>query len=145
MIGFYSAFGSSESAKLFEPYLSRSGGIEEFFKKIRDKKYSSELDLVLIKYYVSGKHTDFAGVKPGPTRISKKDRSIGTAVLINIDDFLRLSEKDRILFLAEQTHKSISEVIEKLRRRKVQLDYSQLESDVDVCLDAYYRLHLEKS
>ena len=96
MIGYFAKFGGKDASQLFSEYLNGENGFNTVLKSVVDNKdYSSDLKLLLIKYYVDGEVMQFAPTKRLVSNYSAKNKDISVDVFVRSSDFHDVAELDR--------------------------------------------------
>lgn len=130
IIGYFIQSGDSEIGDLFVKYhnIYDYSFLEKY---LGDKNYGSNLDLILIQYYISGKFFDWAQIRPRILNYSKKQRAISVIVGVKKEDFLALSHQQKKQFLVDTTRQAVLDVRVRLEKKKLDIDFDSLLKDLD--------------
>jgi len=130
IIGFYASFNAGETdQELIKNYLWSENGLKNKFVHLKWKNYGQGLQIILFQIYV----------KPIPylrknlreiENYSPKEKSIGIPIILDNENFFKLSEADRQQFFAESIVEKLGLVKLKVKRNKLEFDISQLIADV---------------
>lgn len=131
---FYASFHSGESdQELVINYLWGDNGLNEQLKSLKWQSYGQDFHLILFQFYV----------KPIPSlcdalkeigSYSRKDKSIGIPVIVDKDNFFKLTETDKQKFFHSTILKRLELLRQKIRRNKLDLDIEKLKTDTDIIL-----------
>ena len=133
MIGYFIKSGDENVSDIFTPYVWREKGFDTFLEKATSgKEYGSDLKLLLIKFYVEGKFDINGPDQPKPGNYSTKNKDIAVEITVKLTDFHNRNDLDRKNFIVSSTLKAIELAREKLSKKKLDIDFDQLLSDVRV-------------
>ena len=134
MIGFFIKSGGQKASEEFSPYIFGENGLRNALKVgLQNKHYSSELNLILIKFYVDGEIVKFPIKQRRLSNYSSKNRDIAVDCFINDHNFFNRNELERRLELIKAISTSIPLVRTRLDQ-KITLDWDSLKQDVESIL-----------
>ena len=135
IIGFYASFNAGETdQELVKDYLWSDSGLKNKLAHLKWKNYGQGLQIILFQVYV----------KPIPylrknlreiENYRPKEKSIGIPIILDNENFFKLSETDRQQFFAESIVEKLGLVELKVKRNKLDFDISQLITDVKKALN----------
>jgi cellulose biosynthesis protein BcsQ len=132
MIGYFIKSGDENVSEIFTPYVWKENGFENIFKTIiGEKDYGKDLKLLLIKYYVIGKFEINAPEQPKASNYSTNNKDIAVDVTVMPKDFHDRNDKERRTFIVNSTLSAIDLVRARLSKKKLDIDFDQLISDVE--------------
>ncbi|MFA6096301.1 MAG: hypothetical protein WC788_01580 [Candidatus Paceibacterota bacterium] len=130
MIGYFIETWGPEIGNIFDKYIDEYKNI--YIKKyIRNKHYGKGLELLLIRYRISGKFRKYEEIKPEVLNYSKKNNDIGVVVRVKAEDFLALSDQQKKQLLADTTKQAVLDVRKKLEKKKLDINFDQLLKDLE--------------
>lgn len=135
IIGFYASFNMDEAdQEIVKSYLWSDNGLKSKLSHLKWEDYGNGLQIILFQVYV----------KPIPYEREKlkeienyrpKEKSIGIPIILDNENFFKLSENDRQQFFAESIVKKLGLVELQVKRNKLDFNISQLISDVKESLN----------
>jgi hypothetical protein len=131
MIGYFLKSGDEGVSKMFSPYVWEERGFDTLFKKsFSNKQYGKGLKLLLIMYYVEG---EFGVNGPDMTKVSNysvKNQDISVSITVRAEMFHDRNEFERREFIVDSSLSAIQLVQEKLSKKKLNIKFNELMSDV---------------
>jgi len=134
IIGFYASFHSGETdQELVKQYLWGTNGLKEQLKNLKWQKYGQDFHIILFEFYV----------KPIPYlrntlkeigSYRRKEKSIGIPVILEHENFFKLTEVDRHKFFHSTILIKLELLKEKIKRNKLDLNIEKLITDIDKIL-----------
>lgn len=134
IFGFYASFNSGETdQELVKKYLWVDSGLKEQLKSLKWQSYGQDFHLILFEVYVKPiPYLRDALKEMGNYR--RKEKSIGIPVILDQENFFKLTETDRQKFFHSTILKRIELLREKVKRNKLDLDIEKLKTDTDKIL-----------
>jgi hypothetical protein len=131
MVKYYLSLGDEEVGDMFTPYVWKKFGLDTLMqKKLINRDYGVDLKLLLIQYFVEGKFSTYIPAHPKPGNYIKKNKDIAVAVGVTPEVFHNRNEFERREFILESTLGSIKLVKEKLAKKKLDVNFDKLLSDI---------------
>ncbi len=138
MIGFFEKAGDPEAGDLFDIYVWGAHGIRTLVEKgLAGRTYGKDFELILIRYYVEGKHPVNGPHKPTVSRYSAKDKNISVSIPVRREDFHNLDSKGRKRFIVDSIRTALALVEERSRKTKLDLHYEELCKDLKGIFSRY--------
>ena len=138
MLGYFLKSGDETVSKMFTPYIWQEHGLGTLFNNMfSNKVYGPDLKLLLIMYYVEGK---FEINGPALTKVnnySRKNKDINVATTVKLGQFHDRNEFERREFILENTLNAVKLVREKLTKKKLNINFEELMSDIIKAGNAY--------
>lgn len=134
IFGFYASFHSGETdQELVKKYLWGDKGLKEQLKSLKWQSYGQDIHLILFEFYVKPiTYLRDALKEMGSYR--RKEKSIGIPVIIDQDNFFKLTDTDKQKFFHSTILKRLELLREKVKRNKLDLDIEKLKTDADILL-----------
>ena len=131
IFGFYASFQSDETDhELVKKYLWGKDGLKEQLKSLKWQTYGKDFHLILFEVYVKPiPYLRDALKEMGSYR--RKEKSIGIPVILDHENFFRLTETDRQKFLHLTIIKRLELLRDKVKRNKLDLKIEKLITDTD--------------
>lgn len=139
MIKYYLNTGDQEGSDMFTPYVWGKKGFGALMDKSLKKNYGSDLDLLLIQYYVEGKFSSYIPVEPKPGNYKAKDKDIAVAIGVTREIFHNRNEFERREFIVDSTINAINIVKKRLTKKKLDIDFDKLLKDVQETAKEYLK------
>jgi hypothetical protein len=140
MIGYYLNAGDEDGSKMFSPYIWDKHGLSTMIKSTLSKTgYGTDMDLLLIQYYVEGKFSSYIPEKPKVGNYLKKNKDISVAIGVTRDVFHDRNEFERREFIVDSTLNAIELVKVRLTKKKLDIDFDSLIKDVKELADTYLK------
>lgn len=131
MVGYFIKGGDEQVSDMFIKYVWQEKGFENYLEELTlNKKYSSELDLLLVQYYVEGKFDTNGPEEPTVSNYSMKEKSISVAMSVRNKDFHNKGERERKEFIVKSTIDAIELAKPKILKKKIEVDWDALLTDV---------------
>ena len=134
IFGFYASFQSGETdQELVKKYLWGDNGLKEKLKGLKWQEFGQDFHIILFEIYV----------KPIPylrdalkemENYRRKVKSIGIPVILDQENFFKLTEIDRHKFFHSTILKRLELLKEKVKANKLDLDIERLKTEVDKLL-----------
>lgn len=138
MIRYFISAGDENVSEMFSPYVWSNLGFSTLFSnKFSNKSYGSDLNLILIKYYVEGKFEVNGPEKPTVSNYSKKNKDISVAYTVHTNDFHLRDDFERKEFIVESTLNAIILVQEKLFKQRLDIDFEGLLADIKLIASGF--------
>lgn len=135
IIGFYASFNAGETdQESVKSYLWSDSGLKNKLAHLKWKNYGQGLHIILFQVYVQ----PIPYLRKNLREIENyrpKEKSIGIPVILDNENFFKLSESDRQQFFAETIVDKLGLVELKVKRNKLDFDISQLIADVKKSLN----------
>lgn len=134
IFGFYASFQSGETdQELVKKYLWGENGLKKQLMSLKWQSYGQDLHLILFEIYVKPIPYLCNALKEiGSYR--RKEKSIGIAVILDQDNFFKLTDTDRQKFFHSTILKRLELLREKVKKNKLDLDIEKLKIDADIIL-----------
>ena len=124
---------------MFSPYVWDKHGLDTLMKKKLAKNYGNDMELLLIQYYVEGKFSSYMPVQPKLGNYMKKSRDISIAIGVLREKFHNRNEFERREFIVDSTVNAIKMVKDRLRKKKLDVDFDKLIQDVEQVSKEYLK------
>src|SRR5690606_26755774 len=112
---------------MFTPYVWKEHGLDTLIEvKLAKENYGTDLDLLLIQYYVEGKFSSYLPEQPKVGNYLKKNKDIAVAIAVTRDIFHDQNEFERREFIVDSTLNAIELVKAKLIKKKLDIDFDRL-------------------
>lgn len=135
IIGYFISAGDVDVGNLITPYIN---GFENYFEPIlTSKNYGTDLELLLVQYYVEGKFDICAPEKSRILNYSNKNKDIAVAFSVTRNKFHDVSDHKRRLFIVNTTLQAIDMVEKRLGKRKLDIHFASLRKDVRAAAEDY--------
>jgi hypothetical protein len=132
MIGYFIKSGDERVSEMFTPYIWKEHGLGTLYEnKFLNKDYGKDLNLILIKYYVEGKFEIYGPKFPKVTSFSNKNKDIGIEISVSCEYFHNRNEFERREFVLDSTINAVKLVKDKLQKRKLDIKFDELISDIN--------------
>jgi hypothetical protein len=142
MIGFFIKSGDSNVSEMFRPYVWGIKGWESFYELMAgNQKYGTDLELLLIKYYIAGQLDIYRPDKAKLLNYSKKDKDIAVDVPVEYHEFHYCDDKTRRIFIVDSIMNAIAMVRSRLEPRGLDINFDELEKDAKKASDEYLKVH----
>ena len=122
------------SGDLFHPYIWGTGGIDEKYKKIKNKNYGIDINLILFQFYVNPIPYELSHLKE-IENYRKKEKSIGIPIIINNENFFNKNENERVLFLKNSVIQKLDLLRAIIKKKKLDTNINQLIIDLEKVLE----------
>ena len=140
MIGYFLKSGDETVSKMFTPYLWQEHGLGTLFEnRFLKKDYGPDLKLLLIMYYVEGKFDVNGPSLPKVGNYSNKNKDINVAITVKPGQFHDRNEFERREFIFDSTVNAIKLVRDKLAKKKLNINFDELMSDITLVGNAYLK------
>jgi hypothetical protein len=139
MIHYFLKPGDVDVSEMFTPYVWGQNGLGTRLVKELRQEYGSDLKLLLIMYYIEGK---FAVNGPEQAKVnsySNKNKDISVAISVTSKLFHLRNEFERREFIVDSSLFAIQMVEEKLKKRKLQIDFYMLSQDFRIVAQEYLK------
>ncbi|QKJ30358.1 hypothetical protein HQ865_11510 [Mucilaginibacter mali] len=138
MIGYYISC-SDEVCDMFKPYVWGKHGIDTVMKIELSNDYGTDLNLLLIQYYVEGKFSNYLPIEPKLGNYKKDSKDITIAIGVTRKGFHEKEEFERREFVVDSTLLAIKLSKNKLFKKKLNIDFDKLLNDVKRVADEYLK------
>jgi hypothetical protein len=108
---------------------------------IGDRAYGSDLEFLLIKYYVAGKLDIYRPEKPKLSYYLKKYRHIAVGIPVEHYEFHYCDDATRRRFIVNSIMIAIAMVRSRLESRGLDINFDELENDARRASDEYLKIH----
>ena len=134
IFGFYASFQSGETdQELVKKYLWGDNGLKEKLKGLKWQEFGQDFHIILFEIYVKPiPYLRDALKEMGNYR--RKEKSIGIPVILDQENFFKLTEIDRHKFFHSTILKRLELLKEKVKRNKLDLDIEKLKTEADKLL-----------
>ena len=134
IFGFYASFQSGETdQELVKKYLWGDNGLKEKLKGLKWQEFGQDFHIILFEIYVKPiPYLRDALKEMGNYR--RKEKSIGIPVILDQENFFKLTEIDRHKFFHSTILKRLELLKEKVKANKLDLDIERLKTEVDKLL-----------
>ena len=140
MIGYYLSTGDQQGSDMFSPYVWEVAGFGTLIKKeIRNKDYGDDLELLLIKYYIEGKFSSYLPHDPKLSNYMSKSKDISVDIAVTKELFHDRNEFERREFIVDSTMKAVKLVRDKLKKKKLDIDFDGLMNDIREISEEYLK------
>ncbi len=131
IFAFYASFQSGEAEQeLVKQYLWGDKGLKEQLLPLKWQTYGQDVHLILFQVYVNPvPYLRDALKEMGNYR--REEKSIGISIVIDQDNFFKLSDIDRHQFFKTTILKRLELLKVKVKRNKLDLDIQQLIQDAE--------------
>ncbi|MFA5850963.1 MAG: Imm44 family immunity protein [Bacteroidales bacterium] len=134
IFGFYAGFQSGETdQELVKQYLWGDKGLKEKLKTLKWQIYGQDVHLILFEFYVNP-IPDLRDALKEMGSYRRKEKSIGIPVILDHENFFKLTEIDRHKFFHSTILKRLELLKEKIKRNKLDLDIDKLQTETDKIL-----------
>jgi len=113
----------------FRSYIWGKKGICDSLKKLNHKDYGKDLVLILFQFNISPFQFELENLKEIED-YRKREKSIGIPIIINDDNFFKLSEKNRYIFLVMTILDKLDLLAAVVRKKKLDTKIELLKSDL---------------
>jgi hypothetical protein len=142
MIGYYIHAGDDESANMFIPYIWGVAGLGIRIRNHLDiSNLGTDLDLILIKYYLEGKFSSYLPIEPNLGNYLKKNKDIGLDIGVTKEAFHLREEFERREFIVDSTMKAVSLVHNRLSKKKLDINFNLLMEQLNIITHEYLGTH----
>lgn len=125
---------------MFTPYVWKEHGLDTLIEvKLAKENYGTDLDLLLIQYYVEGKFSSYLPEQPKVGNYLKKNKDIAVAIAVTRDIFHDQNEFERREFIVDSTLNAIELVKAKLIKKKLDIDFDRLIKDIKELANVYLK------
>jgi hypothetical protein len=129
MVGYYLHAGDEESANIFTPYIWGTSGLGIRIKSQLDpKSFGTDLDLILIKYYLEGKFSSYLPLEPKLGNYLRKNKDIGLDIGVRAEAFHERDEFERREFIVDSTMEAVELVQKRLSKKKLDINFELFKS-----------------
>ena len=134
IFGFYASFQSGETdQELVKKYLWGDNGLKEKLKGLKWQEFGQDFHIILFEIYVKPiPYLRDALKEMGNYR--RKEKSIGIPVILDQENFFKLTEIDRHKFFHSTILKRLELLKEKVKANKLDLEIERLKTEVDKLL-----------
>lgn len=125
--------GDESVSQMFAPFIWKEHGLGSLLDKfLSSEHFENNLKLILIKFYVQGKFgiNGPEGIKVG--KYSNKKREIHVEISVTPENFHNKDEFGRREFVLDNTLNAVKLVKEKLKKRKLDLEFDKLISEINL-------------
>ncbi|MCB0373400.1 MAG: hypothetical protein KDD31_10350 [Muricauda sp.] len=130
IIGFFFFFNAGETDQdLVKDYLWSDSGLKNKLAHLKWKNYGQGLQIILFQVYVK----PISYLRRNLREIENyrpKEKSIGIPIILDNENFFKLTETERQQFFAESIVEKLGLVELKVKRNKLDFDITQLIADV---------------
>jgi len=132
IIGYFLVGGGDDKGDDIRMYIWKRKGFSRFLSKhVYGNAYGKDLELLLIQYYVDGPlKAPNMPIKAKIRNYSNKNKDIAVAFPVTPDRFHDAEEPERRRFVVGTTLDAIDLVETRLGKRKLDIDFARLRSDV---------------
>lgn len=114
-------------------------------KEIGYPAYWNDLKLLLIQYHMSTRNdvvdfNDATKFRKELSNYSSKEKDISVIIPVILEEFLKLSPQERKKKFADDAMYAVKLVRERLEKKKLDIDFDRLISDLEKCNAAYLSL-----
>ncbi len=135
IIGFFASFNFGETdEELVKSYLWSDTGLKNKLAHLKWKKYGNGLKIILFQVYVKPIPYERKNLRE-IENYRRKDKSIGIPIILDNENFFKLTETERQQFFEETIVDKLGLVESKVKQNKLDSDISQLIADVKTSLD----------
>ncbi|KAB1155942.1 hypothetical protein F7018_11575 [Tenacibaculum aiptasiae] len=135
IIGFFASFDIGDNDKeLVKNYLWGDNGLKNKLAHLKWNNYGHGLEIILFKVYVKPipyLRKNLRGIE----NYKPKEKSIAVPIILDRDNFFKLSETDQQLFFTETIVEKLGLVKSKVKRNKLNFNISLLITDVKTSLN----------
>lgn len=142
MIGYFlQRYGPGKNGDIF----NQDNNHYDFFqeKKLVYPNYWTDLQLLLIQYHLSTSNNiwNFEWLKDVKKlwNYSPKGKSISVIIPVVLEDFLKLSPRERKEKFAKDAIYAVTLVRERLEKKKLDINFTRLISDLEECNEEYLK------
>jgi hypothetical protein len=128
LYGFFLSAEDRTLANYFRNYLWNENEFLSKIKNIEFKKYGNDIELILLEFYINPNTIYLKNIKE-IERFNKRRKSIGIPIILNDDNFISKSEKERNSFLKENIEKKLDLLVKKIKKNKLDTAYTKLKND----------------
>jgi hypothetical protein len=140
MIGYFLKLGDEAVSEMFTPYIWEEHGFDSVLKnKFLKANYGPDLNLLLIMYYVEGKFDINGPEFLKVSNYSHKNKNISVAIMVRSEQFHNRNEFERREFIIDSTIKAIDQVRAKLEKKKLNIRFDELMSDIIAAGNVYLK------
>ncbi len=140
MVGYFLSCGDETVCQMFSPYLWGENGFSTLFEsKFINKDYGSNLNLLLIKYYVEGRFDIHGPENFKLGNYSRKNKNIAVDVAVKKENFHNKNEFERREFVVDSSTNAIIGVKNKFEKAKILFDFHELIKDIKEVTSEYLR------
>ena len=133
MIGYYLHSGDEQSADMFTPYIWGTSGLGKRIKdQFKDNDFGTDLDLILIKYYMEGKFSSYLPLEPKMGNYLSKSKDIGLDIGVTREAFHDRNEFERREFVVDSTMKAVMLAHKRLSKRKLNINFELLTNKLQI-------------
>ena len=134
IFGFYASFQSGETdQELVKQYLWGDKVLKEQLKSLKWQAFGQDFHLILFEIYVNPiPYLRDALKEMGNYR--RKEKSIGIPVILDHENFFKLTEIERHKFFHSTILKRLELLKEKIKRNKLDLDIEKLKTETEKLL-----------
>ncbi len=119
----------SKIAELFRSYIWGENGISNTLKKLKNKDYGEDMEIILFQFYVNPIPYELQHLKP-IENWRKTEKSIGIPIIINDENFFSKSEIERYDFLRDSILQKLDLLAEVVKKKKLDTNMELLKSDL---------------
>lgn len=117
---------------MFSPYVWGDSGLGQLIKRrTSGKSYGSDLDLLLIKFYIEGKFSSYLPLEPKLGNYTSRSKDIGIDIAVTKELFHSRNEFERREFVVDSTLNAVELIRDKLKKKKLNIDFDALISDLN--------------
>lgn len=120
--------------KTVRDFLWGDKSIDIEFKKTDYHNYGEDMKLILFQFYLNPIGYDMKYIE-GIEPYRKKEKAIGIPIIIWMDDFLKLTNKDKYLFLQNIFTEKMDLLEAVVKKKKLDTNMPRLRSDLDAILN----------
>ena len=140
MIGYFLKSGDESVSTMFTPYIWEEHGFGTLFENnFLDKDYGGDVKLLLIKYYVEGKFDINGPTIPRVNKYSKKNKNISVDIPVRPEQFHLRNEFEKREFIVDSSINAVKLVRGRLERKKLNIHFDELISDMTSIGNVYLK------
>jgi len=140
MVKYFLSAGDEAVSKMFTPYIWHEHGFGTLFEnQFLNSDYGQDLKLLLIMYYVEGKFDINGPPLPKVSNYSNKNKDISVAITVKPGQFQDRNEFERREFIFDSTVNAVKLVRAKLAKKKLNIKFDELMSDITSVGNAYLK------
>ncbi|WP_299442854.1 hypothetical protein [uncultured Aquimarina sp.] len=135
IIGFFASFNFGETnEELIKSYLWSDIGLKNKLAHLKWKNYGNDLKIILFQVYVKPIPYERKNLRE-IENYRRKEKSIGIPIILENENFFKLTETERQQFFSETIVEKLELVELKVKRNKLDFDTSRLITDVKEILN----------
>lgn len=125
------------NGKSVRDFLWGDQGIDVEFKKTDYHNYGKDMKLILFKFYLNP-DSELKYIEEIES-YSKKEKAIGIPIIIWMDDFLKLTDKAKYVFLQNIFTEKMNLLEAVVKKKKLDTNMPKLRIDLDMILDYHIK------